>query len=616
MVSAFFVDHTPHLFFGSLGVALLVGVVRGAAPRLTRERRFMRFLGIPLVYFALLMAFAHAASFSPSTFGPGMAAALISPASRETAVRKLGAMVRENDKTEHDVEALVALDLAIHDCPSAESDAHRYRARATWPKVTKACGPSVAAARALYEDGRLEDAATAFEAARAVRPATAMTIDELTAYLLTKRAHVAGAALRRVAVVGAGDAKTKSLVANGLECLADAVEVYAGLRTEWAAFGPDCSVLAEVLRPRPTEPNPQGAGSASASAPELVGSPAKMSCVPHRNTESSEHASRYASWGSRGPVFDFLDPIPFASEADGAIARAVWLTQLDEHEAALALMDRELGRYTWNPPLYPPALREEHAALLASAQYEAPGNVWTREDCTQEIRVPANHPLAKRVQMDRSTYDASRDEADQSILWAREDALRWAYRVAVDGLEGERARGYAARHNESPSTSPMDKLEPDARLSLLLGFSSESARIAFRELDEGVRDAAIAGSGTRLVRRLRALDDSGRWTLDVVGETIPEGRASLQSFSRHEARLNCQRRNVPAEQRAPRCTALSLIRALGERHRVARAVGDTPTMDQSRESLHRLLQHEGGAWLRDKRLARLLHQADRMLTVP
>jgi hypothetical protein len=147
-----------------------------------------------LVYFALLMALAHAASFAPPTLAPAMAVALVSPVSRLTAARKLAALIRESEKTERSVEALVALDLSIHDCRTAESDAYRYRARTTWPKVNQACGPSESAARALFEDGKLEEAALAFEAARNARPGAWMAVDELTAYVITKRGFKASAA--------------------------------------------------------------------------------------------------------------------------------------------------------------------------------------------------------------------------------------------------------------------------------------------------------------------------------------------------------------------------------------------------------------------------------------
>ena len=45
-----------------------------------------------------------------------MAFALVSPVSRAIAVRKLGALIRESEKTARAVEGLVALDLSIHDC--------------------------------------------------------------------------------------------------------------------------------------------------------------------------------------------------------------------------------------------------------------------------------------------------------------------------------------------------------------------------------------------------------------------------------------------------------------------------------------------------------------------
>ena len=55
-------------------------------------------------------------SFAPLTFAPAMAFALVSPVSRAIVVRKLGALIRESEKTARAVEGLVALDLSIHDC--------------------------------------------------------------------------------------------------------------------------------------------------------------------------------------------------------------------------------------------------------------------------------------------------------------------------------------------------------------------------------------------------------------------------------------------------------------------------------------------------------------------
>jgi hypothetical protein len=45
MLSVSFIDHLSHVFFGSLGVALLLGVVKAAAsraPKLTPGRRVAR----------------------------------------------------------------------------------------------------------------------------------------------------------------------------------------------------------------------------------------------------------------------------------------------------------------------------------------------------------------------------------------------------------------------------------------------------------------------------------------------------------------------------------------------------------------------------------------------
>ena len=137
MVSTSFIDHASHVFFGSLGLALLIGLVRSAAPRLTPGLRVARLGGVPLLYFALLMALSHAASFAPPTIAPAMAVALVSPVSRVTAVRKLGTLIRESEKTERGVETLVALDLSIHDCRTAEADAYRFRARSTWPSCSR-----------------------------------------------------------------------------------------------------------------------------------------------------------------------------------------------------------------------------------------------------------------------------------------------------------------------------------------------------------------------------------------------------------------------------------------------------------------------------------------------
>jgi len=602
MVSTSFVDHVSHVFFGSLGLALLLGLVRGAAPRLTRERRAARVVGIPLVFFVGLMALAHAASFAPPSVAPAMAVALVSPVSRESAVRKLGTRIRESDKTERTVNTLVALDLSVHDCLNAESDAYRYRARAGWAKVIQACGPSELAARALFEEGRLEDAALAFESARKARPGQWLAIDELTAYVLTKRASLAGAALRTITP------KHASLTAD-LSCLADAFEIHAGSRTSWGpALGVACDDVRAALARSAAQPAPP---------PALQAPAAPATCVPHRNTEPRDVQIVQSCSGPDGYPFRPTEPAPFASEADGAASRASWLSQIDDHEGALALADRELGKFTWNAPLYPRALRDEHDALVARAWGEDPGNLWVRADCSRELRVPPGHPLAARVAKDRELYDAIRAEADWANLSGRDRALKWAYALAVHSLEGARAQGYWARHSAPPSApGELTTFTSDSRLPLLLAFSGASADLAFGDADAALHEAAVAGSGTRLARRLRALDGTGEGTLDVMGKTIPEGQASLVAFLRFDARIACDRRTMPMDQRAPRCTALALVRALGVRHRLARAVDDGATVREAHEALDRVLGHEGGAWLRDQRLAALFAVADRLLTVP
>ena len=605
MVSTSFIEHASHVFFGSLGLALLIGLARSAAPRLTRGQRVARLGGVPLMYFALLTGVSYAASFAPPTFASAMAVALVSPVSRAIAVRKLGALIRENEKTERAVEGLVALDLSIHDCRTAESDAYRYRARATWPKVNQACGPSESAARALFEDGRLEEAALAFESARKERPGAWMAIDELTAYVLTKRSSAAGAGLRAI--------DPRRLYVDDLKCLADAVEVYAGLSTKWGpgAGSYECDVLREEFGPKSAQPPPPWYGVPDPVAP--------TTCVPHRyhrDTKSQELAKRHG-YGYGAENYPFHPELaPFASEAADPSSRVSWLIQIDDYQGALDVADRELRRFTWNAPLYPEVLRKEHEALMASAESEDRGNLWIRADCSKEIRVPAQHPLAKRVAKDRELYDAQRDDTDRGNLWARDEATQWAYKIALLALDGVRAQAYWTRHSRAFMPGELITPTPEASISLLVTFSSASAAVAVDRRDTALRDAAIAGSGTRLASRLRALDASGVGTLDVVGKTIPEGRAALQSFSRYDARLDCDRRTNPMDQRAPRCTALALVRALGVRHRVARAVGDIVTIRESQESLDRLLGHQNGAWLRDKRFTVLFDQADRMLTVP
>lgn len=600
MISTSFIDHASHVFFGSLGLALLVGLARSAAPRLTRGRRLARVIGVPLVYFALVMASSHVASFAPPTNAPAMAVALVSPVSRLTATRKVAAFIRENEKTDRAVEVLVALDLSIQDCRAAASDAYRYRARTTWPKVNQACGPSESAARALFEDGKLEEAALAFEAARNAQRVDGawMAIDELTAYVLTKRSTAAGAALRAL--------KPKSVVADDLECLANAVETYAGSTTVRgpASGSPECFDLHTALAP--------------VSAPVVSGVPhpvATMTCAPRRDTEPRVDFRPDHS-GVDAYSFRPDELVRFASEAGGSRRlRAQWLLQIDDYEGALEVANRELRTYTWNPPLYSKAVRDEHEALLASLLNEDPGNLWIRADCSKEIRVPKNHPLAQRWAKVREAYDAARDQADRINLRNRDQAAMWAYRLAVESLDAASAQTYFARISAQPSgPGELTTFVPDHRVELLLAFSSEAAHRVFDGSDSILHDAAVAGSGTRLAARLRALDASGEGTVDVIGKTIPEGRDSLSAFSRYDARLACDRRTIPMDQSAPRCSALALVRALGVRHRVARAVGDALTVRESKEALDRVIGHDGGAWLRDQRLAVVLDVADRLLT--
>lgn len=130
--------------------------------------------------------------------------------------------------------------------------------------------------------------------------------------------------------------------------------------------------------------------------------------------------------------------------------------------------DRELRGFTWNAPLYAKALRDEHEALMASAEREDPGNLWIRADCSKEIRVPAQHPLAKRVAKDRELYDAERDGTDRGNLWARDEATRWAYKLALLALDGVRAQGYWTRHSRAFMPGEFITPTPEASVSLLL----------------------------------------------------------------------------------------------------------------------------------------------------
>lgn len=611
MFSSSFIDHLPHVFFGSLGVALLVGVVRSAAPAgagLTPGRRAARLVGVPLAYLALVVGLGHAASFAPATSAAAMAFALVSPVSRAGVARKLAARIRANEKTDRALAELVALDLAVRDCEAAQSDAYRFRARATWPRVVAACGPSERAARALFEDARFEDAAVAFESARRARPGARMEIDELTAYVLAKHTEFAAATLRAMEPHGPRP--------GALSCMADAIATYGGA-TAPPSERSRCQAMGLVFD-FPSVPKPRY--EARRWAPST--------CAPHRKA-GSDDSSQQQACGVDHPYF--APPgliLAFASdETDPPAAIARWRLHVDDAAGAFGVVDRELESYSWAAPLYARALREEHQALMRLAQRDYPELVWIRTDCHEELRVPAGHPLAERAARDRELYDPARDAADQANLEGREEALAWAYDVAVEGLDGARAKRYEARSSRGPAAAGEPATFRDRRLPLLLAFSSEAARAFFGASaalddaalgdaplrDEAVRDAAIAGSGTRLAERLRALDVSGAGVVDVVGLTIPEGREALASFSRHDARFAC---HEVGRRSGPRCSVVALLGALGARHRVARAVGDERTVRETREALDRVIALVRDPWVRSEVLGTVLGVAGLLLNPP
>lgn len=589
MISSYFISHASHVFFGALGAASAFGVLRAAARGLSRSRRATRLVGTPLLFFVLLMTTAHAASYAPATTSPAMAFAMVSPVSRLVAARKLTTLIRTHEKSPRSVESLVAADLVADDCARAESDAYRFRARSSWPGVLRACGPSDLRARALFEDGELEASAVAFQAARAARPSTPVTIDELTAYALTHRAAVASAVLRASAKgLPVGDA-------NGLTCLAEAFERVGGLRRDGSepVASAACVEVHAAMSPERDTPLP---------------APSETTCVPHAKTEPRSTGGGIVIPDTPDP----LDPLPAAAAAGDPLQQARWLSQRDDAIGALAIVDRELARYAWTPPRYTSRDHERHAVLIARAEADRRQNVWVRADCTEEVRVPSGHPLAEEVAAERAAYDPSLAAAELANARGRDAALEEAYRTAIDALDGPRAEAYRARRLGTVSEPWMlesEKLRPDPRAPLLLGFSPEAAWRALRDDDKEVREAAKAGSGTRIAERLRALEGSGRGTIDLLGATIPEGREALRAFVAFDARLDCHR----AAPEGSRCTALSLVRALGDRHRMARAVGEPSALRETEDALERLLRHDGGAWLHDASLERLLAVADRVL---
>jgi len=598
MLTLSFIDRASHLFFGSLAVALLLGIGKSLAPRITPWRRVARLVGTPLVFVALFTGIAHAASFCHATSTSAMAVALVSPMSRGAAARKLAARIRANEKTEHAVAELVALDLAARDCEAAQVDAYRYRAWATWPKLEAVCGPSVWAARALFEEARFEDAAVAFEDVRRARPDTWMEIDELTAYVLTKRTAVAAATLRAL--------KPRGSVPGELACLADAVATYGGSKAPW---GPPpersrCPELGLGFLFASMPPNPP-------STPERL-EPA--TCVPQRKSAREDSLYHQMPCAFGPPRYaPMKGVIPFVTEESASPAmRARWLLFIDDHAGALAVVDRELGTYGWNAPLYPSAVRAEHQALMREAQRHYPETIWIRSDCEEEIRVANDHPLAKRVAKDRELYDPARDEADRAHAAQREEALAWAYDVAAESLNGAQAALYRAGSSGRPRTVDGVVMPgSDRRVPLLLAFSSRAAQDFFDGADVVVREAAVAGSGTRLAQRLRALDVSGAGVVDSVGQNIPEGRGALAAFSRYDARFDCG-----GGDRKARCSAMALLGALGTRHRVARAAGDERTVRETREALDRAIARMSGLGLQNEPLATVLGVGEAILEAP
>ncbi|MBK8212195.1 MAG: hypothetical protein IPK71_00475 [Myxococcales bacterium] len=547
-----------------------------------------RFVG-PVVYVGAVTLVGFLASLAPSSWGPAMAMALVSPLGRSRASAKLAARLREEEKTEERVTALVAADLAKGDCRAAAIDAYRYRARASFSRIDDVCGPSPEIARSLFEEGRMEDAARAFERARHVHPDTRLEIDELTAYVLTGRGAVGAAALRKMRL------RPEDTIDAG--CLATAIEAHAGSEVEGAlaALGDGCPVLRLDLTPVKKAP--------SAVSPNQEAARCALRPVP-----KCQGPGPYAR--------DHLDPLPFVPPGEQVSSRADWLAQRDDTEGALALVEHELRGLGSATPLYAPEIRAAHEALVARLRGESPSHVRVRADCTEELRVPVGHPLFAQVEADRNAYDVARDEADRERLSARDSALDWGYRIAVLALDGKRAESYftaSSQAKRAPEPGVFRTIPDVTRATLLQRFSPEAAARALERADAQVREAAVAGSGSRLARRLHELGESGWGTLDVVGVTLPEGRSSLVTFSRYEARLDCRRRVARDWDMAPHCTALALVRALGARHRVARAVGDADTVRDSGEALDRLLSHGGGKWLTNQPQAIVLAHADRFL---
>lgn len=591
MPSLVFIDHASELFFGSLAFALLVGLVRSAAPRVPLRRRFARLFGTPLVFLGLLVTVAHLASSARPSFGPAMALALVSPVSRVGAVRKLGAWIRENEKTPLLVEQLVALDLTAHDCAAAESDAYRYRARSSWPKIGSLCGPSPLAARALYEDGHLDEAAVAFERARISRPGGRLEIDELSAYIVTKRVAVAIPSLRMMSV-GSWQ----------FACLADALAEHAGTKDPGPSSRDErCGdVLAPIFVAPPSFHHP------------TRGERTPPRCAPHREIEDPP-TQQPCSPEPPAYVPAVPSTFPIATERDGAQERAGWLLAIDDFRGALATIEPELAKYGSAPRAYSDEPRKQHEELLADVRKDDPGNVWIDASCNAEARVPPGHPLAARVASDRARFDPARDAVEREAFWNRALALGWAYSVAVASLDGEQSRLYLERAAGSPlprgtlGTFGLDRAHP-----IFLAFTSEAARDELSGLDPALVDAAAAGSGTALAARLRALDASGVGVADIVGRTIPNGRAALVSFSRFDARLDCDRPRADKSIQT-RCSLFSLVGALGKRHRVARAVGDEDTMRESRQAIDRLVGDEANPWRAAGKLGAMLFIAEEVL---
>ena len=584
MPSLVYLRHVSTLFAALLAVSVLYGLARAAERGLSTNRRVSRALWTPVFFFVLFMIAAHAASFAPASSRFAMALAVLLPAHREKVARKLRPSVLAETKTDALVLGLVELDRLALGCTEALADAAVLRAGAgaegAWARLDAVCGPSVGSAIAAYHQGRLADAVATFTAARTRSASSAKaSAAELSSLLLLDRRREALALVR-------SETRAPGPEADALGCLEDALALYADDRS-----GPVRRALEAAC----------GELGATFAGERSVPEAPKPLCTRHprpRSAPPCEHGCF---------VSPLPDPIAALRDVAGphAIgqerrAKAEWLVRAGRGGDASPLLDAELVALGTREPLYPATLVAEREAFFNRLGEDAPGSVVIEEDCTTAVSLPAGDARAKEARAFAVRFDERRDRADRGRLAVRDQVLARAATAALDAGDLARAEAYLAQRTSAPTRS--------STLALQHAFSSDEARAALYGREYEAHASAAAGDGAAIVNALRAISGSGVGTIDVVGATVPRGRADLRAYSRHEARLVC----CEGIDTVDDCGPGALVVALAGRARVAHAIGDDRTAKESNEAIDLLL----GApvrWADEPRVFALTRAAQRIL---